>query len=361
MKTLWLVALLLLFGQSAHADTPPHYRMTVLPLSFLDEGTDDGYERTSINAQGQVTGMAAVRADNQSDKRAAFWQRGRLRFLDKAPVKGSDDGTNRDSSCATALNAHGDAIGQEVFAFSGAYSFCESTACGKVHGKWIGLAPFPVGSDSQALGVNAQGDIVGDFGAFYDSHFESLQDPPTPASKFARFAFLWQRGRVKKLWAGLARGINNKGEIIGTGRDGGLLWRNGKITLLKMRPTAINERTEIAGNISAGIEHRETAGRAYLWRRGTLTRLSAKISHAYALNNLGQVVGEIGDDSSQAVLWRRGRTYNLNRCVSLPKGWILEKALGINGKGWIIGEGSVYKSPKDIYAITSFTFLLTPR
>lgn len=172
---------------------------------------------------------------------------------------------------------------------------------------------------------------------------------------------MWHQGRVKKLWPGLARGINNKEEIVGSGNGGGLLWQNGKITSLKMEPVAIDERTEIAGNILVT----ETTGKACLWRHGKLTRLSRQISHAYALNNQGQVVGQLGDDALPtppcALLWQDGKTYNLNRCVSLPRGWVLEKALGINDHGWIIGEGSIYKTPKGKQAVKSFTFLLTPR
>lgn len=96
MKSTALPLLLLLAVISpCTAGTPPRYKLTVLPLDFSGYTTvDDGYLRASINAQGQIVGMAAVRPDNHSDKRAALWQRGRLQFLDKTPVTGPSDGTN---------------------------------------------------------------------------------------------------------------------------------------------------------------------------------------------------------------------------------------------------------------------------
>ena len=175
-------------------------------------------------------------------------------------------------------------------------------------------------------------------------------------------------GHITRLWPGVARDINNQGWIVGVkdagfnaSRAKGVLWRNGHITLLSMQPVAINGRGEIAGNIPLT----EDTGRACVWRRGRVTLLSKQISHAYALNDRGAVVGERADAAlphpSHATLWRQGRTYDLNRCVGLPANWVIQSAIGVNNQGWIIGNGGIYKTPKDKQPIRVFSFLLTPR
>lgn len=374
MKPTVLLLLLLPLAASSpcSADAPPRYKMTVLPLDFsgYDEVNND-HDKGGINARGQVAGMSAVRPNASSVRQAALWQRGHLRILDPAFALSKRNESNDYYTAAGAVNIHGDTAGEEINSFSGAYSDTYTGACAEQNGRWSALGHLPLGTDSEALGINDHGDIVGGFGVHYDSHLESASNPPTPLSAFTPHAFLWHHGQVKKLWVGVARDINNRGEIVGVGSTGvpgkpGILWRNGRITPLKMQPVAINERTEIAGNIpiSTDVPARDT-GKAYLLRHGQLISLSKQISHAYALNNSGQVVGDIGDEGqlqpTHAVLWQQGRTYDLNRCAPLPKGWVLENAVGINDSGWIIGEGSVYKTPKGKSAVQIFTFLLTPR
>jgi len=372
MKSTALPLLLLLTtSYSCLADAPPRYKMTVLPLDFSGYGeVDDNHDKGGINARGQIAGMSAARPNFSSDRQAALWQRGRLQILDPALALSKRNASNDYYTAAGAVNIHGDTVGEEIDSFSGAYSDTYTGACAEMNGKWIALEHFPVGSESEALGINDHRDIVGTFFLHYDSHAESVSGSPTPPSAFARHAFLRRRGQIKTLWEGTARSINNRGEIVGIGDTSvpgklGILWQNGRIMPLKMQPVAINERTEIAGNIpiSTDIPARDT-GRAYLWRRGQLISLSKQISHASALNNNGQVVGDVGDEGqlqpTRAVLWQDGRTYDLNRCVPLRKGWVLDTAIGINDHGWIIGEGNIRKTLKGKPAVQIFTFLLTP-
>ncbi len=373
MKPSIFPLLLLLLAPSLRcpADTPPRYKVIVLPLDFSGYAiVDDNHDKGGINARGQIAGMSAVRPNFFSERLAALWQRGRLRILDPTPARKKRDMANDYYTAAGAVNIHGNTVGEEIDSFSGAYSDTYTGACVGLNGKWIVLGHFPVGDDSEALGINDHEDVVGAYFLHYDSHAESVSSSPTPPASFARHAFLRRQGQIKTLWEGTARSINNRGEIVGIGDSGspgknGILWRNGHLTLLKMQPVAINERTEIIGNIplSTALYARDT-GRAYLWRRGKLINLSTQISHASALNNNGQVVGDVGDEGqllpTRAVLWQQGRTYDLNRYVKMPNGWVLTNAVGINDSGWIVGEGSVYKTPKETQAVKSFTFLLTP-
>jgi|GEM_PF-5014383 len=364
MKPLMFLAALLLLMPPANADTPPRYRLTVLPLEFYGSNRiDDDAPQCGINAQGQVVGMATVKSGRFEEGRAALWQKGKpLRTLDKDPVKGSTDPSRVDLLYPTAVNARGMATGTAILSYTGAYTVYISTAYllwnGRIHSLDRGFSPASVQMASAALGLNDDGDIVG--GYQYDNTDADQIDNPAPPGTENRHAFLRRKNRVFRLWPGVACGINNHGWIVGVKdlgftNDGsqGVLWRSGRTTLLKMQPTAINEHREITGNIPIS----DDIGRACLWRQGKIISLTKQKSHAYALNNRGQVVGEQG----HAVLWQDGRTYNLNRCVRLPKSWVLEKALGINDHGWIIGEGSVHKSPRDTQTVKSFAFLLTPR
>lgn len=365
MKTLRLLALTLLLGQPAGADTPPRYRLTVLPLTFsgYNEVDADSWGGSGINAQGQIVGMASVKSGRFRDDRAALWQRGHpLRVLDKRPITDPNATSGQDFVYPTAINTRGKTTATHTVSCSGAYTIQFSTACLLWNGRvnWFSQG-FPSDPDtsSAAFGLNDKGDVVGSF--VYD---DTAADAPTnshpPPGTEGRQAFLRRGGRILPLWWGVARGVNNQDWIIGAkDTDGssrharGVLWRNGKMTLFQMQPAAINERGEIAGNVPISDDR----GTACLWRQGKITHLSRQTSHAYALNNLGDVVGE----QNHAALWRDGRSYDLNRCASLPKGWVLEKALGINEHGWIIGKGSIYKTPKNTQAVKSFTFLLTPQ
>jgi uncharacterized membrane protein len=357
-------------GQPATAETPPRYRLTLLPLDFqtYDEMNYMPLGGVRINNAGQIVGETTVRSGKFSDARVALWQRGhRIKILDKTPlVSHKNDGNSFTYTSSTGLNTLGWAIGGNYYTFTGAYSGRQFKAF-----LWKGngvkeITDFPADCDGMAYGINAQGWVVGSY--IYNKQMPTAEDPQPPPIAAGSHAFLFRNGRVIPLWRGIARGINTRGQIVGTLDSGGddtrgdkgVLWRRGHVTLLKMQPAAINERGEIAGNIP-GTEDND---KACVWKRGHLTLLSKRVSHAYALNSRGEIVGEQANRAMphtiHAVLWRRGQAYDLNRCVPLPHGWLLERALGINDKEQIIGEGGVYPSANAREPKTHFTFLLTP-
>ncbi|MGI4788772.1 MAG: hypothetical protein ACRYFS_07965 [Janthinobacterium lividum] len=364
--------LLLGLGQAADADVPPHYRLTVLPLTFQrsDELNNTRLPGGGINNSGQISGEAIVRSGRFSDDRAAVWQQGKpIIILDKTPVtkdKKEKDPTNSNHTFSTAINVHGAVSGGNFLTFSGAYSGILCRAFFWQGDRMQEITGFPEQCVGLAFGLNDKEWIVGSYA--YNPPMPGVDAVPPPNAA-GTHAFLFRNGHVLPLWSGAARGINNRGQIIGTldsggynrREDKGILWQDGHTTLLAMQPAAINEHGEIAGNISVS----EDNGKACIWEHGRLTYLSRQISDAYALNNRSQVVGEIGNAESSrpthAVLWQEGQTYDLNRTLSLPRGWVLTSALGINDKGWIIGEGSIYKIPKGRQMPKSFTFLLTPQ
>lgn len=366
-------ALILWLGQPAGADAPPRYRLTVLPLTFqnFDQFNYAPIAGGGINNAGQIVGQITARSGRLKNLRVAIWQkRHPTKFLDTTPVARDikeEDPSNRDYTFATAINARGEAVGDNYLTFSGAYSGTVSRAYVWANSRMEEIRDFPFECDGFVCGINDHGWVVGDYS--YNKQMPTSDDPPPPPIAAGTHAFLFRGGHVMPLWQGIARGINNQWQIVGTqsaggydrSRDKGILWRNGHITRLKMQPVAINGRGEIAGNVPLT----EDTGRACVWRRGRVTLLSKQISHAFALNSRGAVVGERDDPASshpaRAALWRRCRAYDLNRCVGLPANWVLQSATGINDKGWIIGNGSIYKTPKDKQPAAYFSFLLTPR
>ena len=355
------------------ADAPPRYHLTVLPLTFqeFDEFNYRPLTGGGINNAGQIVGRITVRSGRLKNLRVAIWQnRHPIRVLDRTPVTqdiSQENSSNHDYTFATAINARGEAAGNNYLTFSGAYSGTQSRAYVWANSRPKEIRGFPPECDGFAIGINDLGWVVGDYR--YNKQMPTVDDPPPPPIAAGTHAFLFRSGRVTPLWSGIARAINNRGQIVGTqesggydrSRDKGVLWRRGRMTFLKMQPVAINERGEIAGNIPLT----EDTGRACVWRQGHLTLLSRQTSRAYALNRRGAVVGEKDDPASsnwaRATLWHAGRTYDLNRCTSRPRGWVLATAIGINDKGWIIGEGSAPETTHGKKSARFFTFLLTPR
>ncbi|MBD0345012.1 MAG: DUF3466 family protein [Coleofasciculus sp. Co-bin14] len=85
-----------------------------------------------------------------------------------------------------------------------------------------------------------------------------------------------------------------------------------------------------------------------------LGTLNGAASYAYAINNLGKIVGysTIGNSVSRAVLWEKGSIKDLNSLIPSNSGWELNKARSINDKGQIVGSGTINGR--------THAFLLTP-
>lgn len=98
--------------------------------------------------------------------------------------------------------------------------------------------------------------------------------------------------------------------------------------------------------------------RAFLFRGNVMQDLGALSggtqSLAFALNNVGQIVGaaDTGRSGLQAVLYRSGAVHNLNHLIPRESGWVLHAARGINDRGQIVGEGMLNGKQE--------AFLLTP-
>jgi len=165
------------------------------------------------------------------------------------------------------------------------------------------------GPESLGLGINATGDVVGQ---------ADIDEEPEPGQLPIHRAFLHRDGTMTAL-AGdgsVARDINDCGQIVG--RD---------------------------------------AGNGFLWDDGELAYLEG-LAEAWAINNLGQVVGHGGIYGyPEAMLWEEGETHALMDLIPPDSGWIeLSEARDINEAGQIVGWGNY----EDEGRYSRRAFLLTP-
>jgi len=192
-------------------------------------------------------------------------------------------------------------------------------------------------------------------------------------------AFLWQDGTMTDLGPGIARAINNSGQIVGYSPNyNPFLWQDGKMMHLSGISNSgngaydINNSVQVVGDIfgstrlNAFIWHNGTAiypgtlggalstafgindfgwvvgtstteseeGHAYLWQNGNMTDLG--IGGAEAINNSGQIVGRFpANFPYHAVLWQNGTMTDLGTL-----GGNYSIAYDINDSGWVVGNST---------------------
>ncbi|MDO8682417.1 MAG: DUF3466 family protein [Armatimonadota bacterium] len=115
-------------------------------------------------------------------------------------------------------------------------------------------------------------------------------------------AFLWQNGSMQDLGTlgespqSVATGINNSGQVVGYSEGGhAFLWQNGSMQDLGVNATnvAINDNGQVVGSLG---------GPSFLWQNGSMQNLGNKMPND--INNAGQVVG--WGYNSHAFLWQIG-------------------------------------------------------
>ena len=214
----------------------------------------------------------------------------------------------------------------------------------------IDLGTLPGDVQSVAFDINNPGQIVG----------------RSTKATGAHHAVLWDNGIITDLGMlpdddfSEARAINNQGEIVGLSGHHAVLWDNGTIIDLGMLPgddtasaTGINERGQIIGSGAGGSpgDVGFIAPHAVLWDNGSIIDLGIletwfdpsigrlDFSHAYGINDRGQIVGVSTTSTGvHAVLWDNDTITDLG---TLP-GHNYSEALGINERGQIMGLSGVW-------------------
>ena len=212
---------------------------------------------------------------------------------------------------------------------------CLLGAAGSAHAQYaydiVGLGSL--GPSSYPRGLNNQGQIVG---AFY-----SPQDKQS-------HAFLYSDGTLQDLFAGQntgstgAVGINDRGQITGVVGSGPFVYdlkthtQQGLGLGVRDVPYGINQNGDITGSYKNAI----TATHAFLYSTSTgnfrdISNIIGDSLVGYALNNAGQVAGDIAvlPDQLHAFYYSDGVIHDIG---TLPGGGIAS-ARGINDSGEVVG------------------------
>ena len=257
---------------------------------------------------------------------AFLWQNGTMTDLGTLP--------GDDSSIPAAINGVGQVAGISFIGSSLHYrGFIWQNGVMTDLGTLAGM------DVSFITGLNDRGQVVGD-----------LQEP----NGGAYHAFVWQNGAMTDLGnlggaSSYPNAINNVGQIVGfsdtsSGSMQAFLWENNTMTALGTLPGidwsiayAINDVGQIVGSIndvctSSGY----CPSHAILWQNGTVTDLGAGDGYgAYAINDLGQVAGWRIENGAtlHAFVWQNGTIIDLDPV----SGWDSSFAYKINRFGRVVG------------------------
>ncbi len=236
------------------------------------------------------------------------------------------------------------------------------------------VGSLPGYSLSEALGINAAGQIVGtsrdgesqsrpflwadgvmtDLGTLGGSRGSAnaisntgLIVGESEDAYRTMHAFVWENGVMTDLGPGVAFAVNDQRQAVGCGFPTSpappchaVLWQNGQVTDLGTvgghsgSAYGINNAGQVVGSSLStdGFMH------AFLWRGGTMTDLGGlsgyQFSVAWDINDAGQVVGSSygADGITHAVLWESGGVRDLGNV-----GGRATTAFGINDAGQVVG------------------------
>jgi probable HAF family extracellular repeat protein len=311
-----------------------------------------------LNNRGQVVGEIDFHGHRG---RAAVWRAGRWLPLGAHPGFAE--------SAAAGINDSGSVVGQFDTFWNGAWMGQRTRAFLWRPGRMALLPCLPGFPDSSAAAVNNRGDVVGRC-----DHLSELGQQALPAH-----AFLYHASVIDDLGEGQAAAINSADEIVGSvqatlswqengtgrgyvafGTTRAILWKSGQRKDLGYgRLVSVNDRGWFVGTrqIDSGPPAVTTTQyfptfQPYLAKSSTITPLDFEPA---CINNQGQVVGVRSGESIHllAVLWKDGRSCNLESLIPARAGWRLKTAVAINDRGQIIGAGQRHGQAR--------AFLLTPR
>lgn len=230
-------------------------------------------------------------------------------------------------STAKAINNSGIVVGEAM------------SADGSMRAYRYGQGMVDLGYPGQALGVNDAGIIVGatTTGLFVKGTSVAID----MSSLNARWG--WD--------------INNRGDFVGTTSEAypqGYVFSSGTLTLLGRLGSgqvsnayAVNDLGDVVGESLTGGS--SSSGHAFLWTRGAamldlgVVGPDAQESVAWDINDRREVVGTLRlnpgrVDTAHGFYWNDGVMYDLNDLLSSPMGYTIVTANAINSLGQIAGS-----------------------
>ena len=240
--------------------------------------------------------------------------------------------------------------------------------------KHMSALPTLGGNNGEASSVNNHGQIVG----MAENGAVDASCSPGTTNNMIQLPAMWEHGQVQALPTvegdpdGFAFWINNNGQAVGfSGTCSGALhaisWENGNATLLPDLKNngmawALNDGGQIVGEVGSADGSTETGA---VWQNNKLTVLGLLPGDfggiAFGNNNKGQVVGgnwnSPGFDWSHAWIWQNGVMTDLNKLFPRDSNLYATFAAKINDSGQIGGMGIVLSGPDkgDVHA-----FVATP-
>ncbi len=318
-----------------HAGHGRHLVKVYKATRLIDPVTQAQFGGLDLNNRGEVVG--SVNRPNFSGFQAAVRRRGEVIRLPEL--------ADTTSSQATATNDRGDIVGTDTLGSQGTVPVIWRRNSGTV--EQMG-SPAP-GAIFQPIRLNFRRQAIG----FTNSG-----------------QYLWEAGNFTLLEPGpdgrnpFAEDLNNAGHIAGWDVTTGVahtravLWREGAVELLGVLPGMTDSRAEGLNDfdhvVGDSINLSTSSGRAFIWRQGEMKALSlvhdvaGETSSARNINLWGQIVGYENlagsAGNSIAVLWERGRAFDLNTLIraadALPEHFRLTSAYRINEWGQILATGS---------------------
>jgi len=331
-----------------------HDTVTIIPAphyTFVDLGdTSDTTSRAiAINNSGLILGAS----NDQTIERPFLWSHGIRTYLKKPP--------GFLSSVANGMNDSGVVVG--VVSDSGDY--LQHAVVWKKDTTII-LHELPGYLQGAANAVNNRGDIVG------VSDMGGLSVPDLPRACFWHDTTVTDLGIIPNDLYSIAADINASREIVGSSlplsvydrprHTRSFTWKDTVLSILTVgKATTINDSGEVAGDY---VDDLNATGWYIYSTVDNEVKEFANLPPFYQtevkdINSSGAIVGGVemydGIDP-EAFIYVSGFLFDLNCLTTLPPGYVLQSANGINDAGQIVGVARITTSPNG----TNRAFLLNP-
>jgi uncharacterized membrane protein len=284
----------------------------------------------AINAAGTVVGYSSV---GTSRSIPTLWKNGVATALPNSPLN---------ETAARGIDDAGDIL----------YGSYKRTAAGK-----FVYLQTPLGAAVEGTAINNHGDVV--------ASATGLSNGIVIVKGDGTFVHV---GTPAGYDSAVPYDINDRGDVVGyaTNSKGSILFLYSaasrsfsNLPIPAGSPPingvfAVNNLGVAAGFITRAIDQITISHHAATWTNGVIKDLGVlnppyDFSIAYAVNDAGVVVGDVGDGS---FVYSGGTMRELNALTSVPAGVKLERASGINAAGRIIGYAQTAAGERG--------FLLTP-